>query len=178
MSASRLAAWIFGLAVCTAWLASAAGVGRYQPPARAAVRPAMDAELTALAADVQTQASRLRDRLAQAPAPSPRQRNPFSFGVRGSTSSRPLRSAAPVSIDPPVVPAGPSEPLLTLIGVAEMIGRGGPVRTAMITGASGDLIMVTAGQTVLGRYEVAAITADAVQLKDTATGALRVLVLR
>jgi type IV pilus biogenesis protein PilP len=177
MSASRLAAWIFGFAVCTAWLASAAGVGRYRPSPRPAPRAAMDAGLTTLAADVQTQTARLRDRLAQAPAPSPAQRNPFSFAAPAAAPARP--PVTPVATAPPVMPdLSPGEPTLTLIGVAEMPGAGGPVRTAMITGPSGELLMVTAGQTLAGRYEVAGIAADAVQLKDTSSGALRTLVLR
>ena len=175
MSAPRLAAWIFGLAVCTAWLASAAGVGRYRPAPRPAPRPAMDAQLTELAADVQTQATRLRDRLAQAPAPSPQQRNPFSFSPRAIPVKAPARPAAAT---PDLPPAPPSEPPLTLIGVAEMPGAAGPVRTAMVTTGSGDLIMVKAGEMLLGRYEVAAVAMDAVQLKNIASGAVRTLALR
>lgn len=174
MSAPRLAAWIFGLAVCTAWLASAAGVGRYGAAPRPVPRPAMDAQLAALADDVQAQAIRLRDRLAQAPAPSPEQRNPFAFSSRPAMTREPSRPAAPPSDLPP---PPPSEPVLTLIGVAEMPGAAGPVRTAMVTTGSGDLIMVTAGQTLLGRYEVAAVAMDAVQLKEP-NGAVRTLVLR
>ena len=177
MTASRLAAWIFGLGVCTAWLASAAGVGRNPPPTRPAPRAAIDAELSALAADVQTQASRLRDRLAEAPAPASQQRNPFAFADRPVAIERPaerLAMAAPSIAPEPQA----NEPVLTLIGVAEMAGPSGPVRTAMMTGPGGDLLMAGAGQTVLGRYEVVAIGADAVQLKETASGALRTLVLR
>lgn len=176
MSASRLAAWIFGLGVCTAWLASAAGVGRDAPPQRTPARPTIDAEFTALAIDVQTQASRLRDRLAQAPAPTSQQRNPFSF------ADRPVRSLRPVvTADVPPAITGepqPIEPVLTLIGVAEMAGPSGPVRIAMMTGPTGDLVMARVGETVLGRYEVVAIGADAVKLTDTASGDVRTLVLR
>ena len=177
MNASRLAAWIFGLGVCTAWLSSAAGVGRSRPAPRTIPASPINAELSTLAADVQTQASRLRDRLAQAPAPSSQERNPFSFVVRAA--SAPRVAVRPVNPAPAIVPEPQvSEPLLTLIGVAEMAGPSGPVRTAMITGPGGDLLMVQAGQILLGRYEVAAIGADAVQLKDTGSGAVRTLVLR
>ena len=175
MSAPRLAAWIFGLAVCTAWLASAAGVGRHRAAPRPAPRAAMDAQLTELAADVQTQAMRLRDRLAQAPAPSPQQRNPFAFSPRVAPMPAPARR---VEAPPDLPPPPPSEPSLVLIGVAEMPGAAGPVRTAMVTTGAGDLIMVKAGETLLGRYEVAAVAMDAVQLKETTTGALRTLALR
>ena len=177
MSASGLAAWIFGFAVCTAWLASAAGVGRYRPSSRPAPPAAIDASLATLAADVQMQTARLRDRLAEAPAPSPAQRNPFSFAAPVAPPVRP--PVTPATTAPPAMPdLPPAEPALILIGVAEMPGAGGPVRTAMITGPSGDLLMVTVGQTLAGRYEVAGIAADAVQLKDTSSGSVRTLVLR
>jgi hypothetical protein len=175
MSAPRLAAWIFGLAVCTAWLASAAGVGRSRTAPRPLPRPAMDAQFTELAADVQTQAARLRDRLGQAPAPSPQQRNPFTFSPRPAPARQYTRPVAP---PPELPPPPPSEPTLSLLGVAEMPGAAGPVRTAMVTTGAGDLIMVTAGQTLLGRYEVATVAMEAVQLKEIATGAVRTLVLR
>lgn len=175
MSAPRLAAWIFVLAVCTAWLASAAGVGRYRAAPRPIPHPAMDAQLTALAADVQTQGARLRDRLEQAPAPSPRQRNPFSFAPRPLPAREPAR---PIAVAPELPPPAPAEPAVTLLGVAEMPGPAGPVRTAMVTTGGGDLIMVSAGQSLLGRYEVAAVAMDAVQLKEISSGAVRTLVLR
>ena len=52
------------------------------------------------------------------------------------------------------------------------------VRTAVIVGPSDELFMVTEGQEVAGRYRVSAIGADAVELKDPATGAVRRLILR
>lgn len=176
MSASRLAAWIFGLAIGSAWLASAAGVGRTPPAPRVAPAPAVNAELAVLAADVQTQATRLKARLAQAPAPSAEHRNPFTFAAPRRAASRPAARQAPMPIPDPL-PAGPTEATLVLIGIAEMPGDTGAVRTAMIT-RDGELLMVTAGQTLDGRYQVATIGTDAVALKDTTSGAVRTLVLR
>lgn len=179
MSAPRLAAWIIGAAVCGAWLASAAGVTRQTriPPT---TPPAADAvQFDALAADVQAQASRLRDRLAQAPAPNDRPRNPFRFAP--APSQRQVRAttgnAAPQAT-PVEIATAPAEPTLDLVGVAETSTAEGLVRTAMLTGDSGDLIMAIAGQRILGRYDVVAIDAEAVQLKDVQTGAVRRLVLR
>lgn len=175
MSASRLAAWMLVLAVCTAWLASAAGVGRPRPAPRTAAPPAGNTEMTALAADVQAQAARLRDRLAEAPTPSPRERNPFVFAERARpVSRRPAPVVEPVVASAPVV----SEPVLVLIGIAEMQHPAGAVRTAMIAGPGDQLLMVSTGQTLLGRYEITGVSADAVQLKETSTGTLRTLVLR
>ena len=180
MSAPRLAAWIIGAAVCGAWLASAAGVTR-QARVTPTAPPATDVvQLDALAADVQAQATRLRERLAQAPAPNSAPRHPFRFAP--APSQRPsrgvtTRTAAPeAAATESVMP--PAEAALDLVGVAETSTAEGLVRTAMMTGDTGDLIMAIAGQRILGRYEVVAIDAEAVELKDVQTGAVRRLVLR
>lgn len=178
MSASRIAAWIVGLAVCTAWLASAAGVGRRAPSTRTIPRHESHSEMTALAADVQTQATRLRERMSRAPAPRSEGRNLFTFGALPRAHQRPAATASePVPVAPPS-PAPVPEPLLTLIGIAEMPGASGPVRTAMIAAAGGELLMATVGQNIAGRYEIGTIGADAVLLKDLSTGLSRTLVLR
>ena len=65
------------------------------------------------------------------------------------------------------------EPALELVGVAESTSPEGIVRTAMITGGHNELMMVTAGQRILGRYDVVAVGADAVELKDVETGGIR-----
>jgi hypothetical protein len=176
MSAPRLAAWIIGAAVCGAWLASAAGVSRQAretappPPAAEAVR------FDTLAADVQAQAGRLKERLAEAPAPSTNRRNPFEFSSARVRRARPAASAPPPA--PIDVPMEVREPVLELIGIAESTRPDGPVRTAMITGGHGDLMMVVAGQRILGRYDVVAVGADAVELRDVETAAVRRLILR
>jgi hypothetical protein len=176
MKGSRLAAWIVCAAVGGAWLASAAGVSR-SPRIPPVSRPANDVRLDALAADVQAQTGRLRDRLSQAPAPTGPERNPFSFAAR----RLPARAA---NIDAPTVAvttvAAPEilEPALTLIGIAETRTPDGIARTAMITGGRDDLMMVTVGQRLLSRYDVVAVGADAVELKDLETGLARRLVLK
>jgi hypothetical protein len=48
----------------------------------------------------------------------------------------------------------------------------------MITGGRDDLMMVTVGQRLLSRYDVVAVGADAVELKDLETGLARRLVLK
>ena len=178
MSGPRVAAWIIGAAVCGAWLASAAGVTRQARSARPAPTAPDVVAFDALAADVQAQAGRLRARLAQAPAPSAEGRNPFAFSVAPAPRRPRAAPVDPAAPPVPLPPAEASEPALELIGVAESAGAGGPVRTAMITGPMGELMMVTAGARILGRYEVGAVGADAVDLKDLQTGAVRRLVLR
>ena len=177
MNASRLAVWIVGAAVSGAWLASAAGVTRPARIVRVPPRAPETIQLDALAAEVQTQTGRLRDRLANAPRPALTERNPFSFQAAPAK-----RSPAFSETRLPVVPAPAlieaREPIIELIGVAESLGPEGTVRTAMITNEQKDLIMVTAGQRILGRYDVMAVTEDSVELKDIDNGAVRRLIIR
>lgn len=175
MNASRAAVWVFCAAVLGAWLAAAAGRPArtvYAPP-----RPTAPSPVDHLAADVQAQAGRLQQRLDAAPAPQTPLRNPFVFAARSAAPARPVRGApAPVFLPP--APIEPAEPSLMLVGIAEKKAGDGVVRTAMIAGDVEDLIMVTAGQRILGIYDVVAIGLDAVELKHVATGATRRLALR
>lgn len=171
---------MFAGAVATGWLASAAGVNRSPRPPRTTPQPSSDAvALDNLVADVQMQAGRLRKRLETAPAPTP-VRNPFSFAERSAPvvrQSRPAVAPAPAFMPPPPVAA--PEPSLQLIGIAEKKVGDVVVRTAMLAPGDADsLIMATAGQKILGAYEVVAIGVDAVELKDLVTGTIRTLVLR
>ena len=81
------------------------------------------------------------------------------------------------AIAPAPVASEMPEPMIELIGIAESKTPTGTVRTAMITNEQNDLIMVIVGQRILGRYDVAAVTEDAVDLKDVRTGATRRLIL-
>ena len=178
MSPARAAAYIGGALLLLAWLASAAGVARQPRHVRVPPRSGDAAALQTIASDVQSQASRLRQRLATAPAPKDSVRNPFAFGTREGRVAR--RAALPVvppssRIDAERVPVGPS---LSLLGIAEQNTPAGLIRIAMISAGGDDLIMVAEGQTVAVRYRVVAIGADAVELKDVATGAMRRLALQ
>ena len=152
-----------------AWLASAAGVGRPSLPQLPAPS-SEDAQLDAVAAGVQSQAVRLRQRLSSAPAPGASIRNPFVFAAREVAEPATVRRpSSPVA--PPVVLE--PDPDLVLLGLAE----DGPTRTAML-GSGDELLMVTEGQTVVGRYRVGKVAPDAVELIDLATGATRRLFLK
>lgn len=177
MTGARLGVLILGAAVCGAWLASAAGVTRHAQAARSAPRQAEAAQFDALSADIQAQAGRLRARLADAPAPREAQRNPFRFAERAAPVTRRPSPRVAVPFEPAPVPPEVREPSLQLIGVAENRTAEGVVRTAMITGGHSELTMARAGQRILGQYEVVAIGADAVELKDVQTGAIRRLIL-
>ena len=107
-------------------------------------------QLDALTSGVQSQALRLRQRLAVAPAPHPTVRNPFriwrfSHHRRDATERRSIRRCA-------VTTCRPSQ-ILCSSGWR----RTDSTRTAMIE--SGDeLVMASEGQTVVGRYRVAKVS--------------------
>src|SRR4051812_42434284 len=176
MAPARAAAYLGGATLLIAWLASAAAVSRVRYTPRVERRPSDLVRLDTVAADVQSQAVRLRTRLAAAPAPDPPRRNPFTFAVREPA----VRAVAAARIPALAMPAAAAEPdlVIELVGIAEQKTDAGLKRTAMI-GAPGDqLFMVTDGQEVAGRYRVSAVGADAVELQDLLTGATRRLALR
>lgn len=74
---------------------------------------------------------------------------------------------------PKAVADDPPEPDLVLIGLAE----DGSTRTALL-GSGDELLMATEGQTIVGRYRVNKVGADAVELVDLTTGATRRLLLK
>lgn len=177
MTPGRAAAYIGGALLLAAWLSSAA-TSLQEPEARPDPRPEPTSGTDTLGADVQAQAARLRSRLAAAPVPQEPGRNPFTFAARPAPR---VRHAPAVPAPPdPVATAAPvdPEPALSFVGVAEQQTAKGLVRTAMIVDATEELLMVTEGQEVAGRYLVTAITPDVVELKDTSTGAVRRLALR
>jgi hypothetical protein len=169
MTPARAAAYLGGGILLAGWLASAAGVVR-PSTTRFPRRSAEAVQLDAVASRVQSQAARLRHRLAVAPAPQAPLRNPFAFVEAPASSAATVPRPDPA---PPVLEQIAAEPDLILLGVAEQ----GSTRTAMI--ASGDeLLMTTEGQTVAGRYRVGKVSADAIELIDLGTGATRRLSLK
>ena len=167
MRPARAAAYLVGGILLAAWLASAAGVGRPSIPP-VPDRTAEAVQLDALAAGVESQASRLRQRMAAAPAPHAEIRNPFAFAA--------VQPPAPVTVRQPI--AAPvadvlPEPNLVLLGLAEE----GATRTAMIESGD-DLLMATEGQTIVGRYRVSKVGPDAIELIDLLTGTTRRLFLK
>ena len=172
MTPARAATYLVGAILLAAWLASAAGVARPHLPL-VPRRSAESMQLDAVALTVQSQAARLRQRLAAAPTLQAPIRNPFTFAAREPVAA-PAVAARPRTLPAPVVgDAQLPEPALVLLGVAEQ----GSTRTAMVE--SGDeLLMATEGQTIAGRYRVAKVGADAIELVDLGTGATRRLFLR
>lgn len=175
MAPGRAAAYIGGTTLLVAWLASASGIQR--GPAAPAAEPRREAvQIDALASGVQAQAARLRARMAEAPAERASSRNPFAFGAR--PESRPGRGAPAAGTRPaPVEPDVPDVPL-ELIGIAERGRDAGTTRTAMVAAPGDRLFVVIEGEELAGRYRVSAIGADAIELRDLTSGAIRRLGLR
>ena len=161
MTLNRGVLFVGGAALLAAWFAAAADSGPQENAAPTGAATALD-RAESVAREIESQASRLHARLADALAPSTSGRNPFSFELPKSRAPRRAEMSAaesPAAIDVP-------EPLpLTLSGIAEDNG----VRIAVLSGL-GDVFLVRAGETILSRYEVVAVGADAAELKDLTTG--------
>ena len=177
MSAKRAAGYCGGALLLAAWLSSAGGLMRQTPDAPAPGRPVETSGTTTLAAEVHAQTLRLKNRLAAAPAPQEPFRNPFTFASRAVSERR--ETTARAEAEPAAeLSAPPLEPAIELIGIAESESPKGPVRTAIVSALSGELFFVKEGETIAARYRVGAVAADAVELNDLLTGAVRRLALR
>lgn len=178
MTMKRAAGYAAVFALVVAWLASASGV--IGQPGRVSRTPPRSREAIAtdaIAFDVRAQAERLRQRLATAPVPQQPVRNPFVFYSRPA-APRPAAPPPPLPSPAPVVDEIDPEPQLKLIGVAEDRKGQNVVRTALMSGPGEELLMATVGQSVLGRYKVTAVGADAVELRDISTDRVRRLGLQ
>jgi hypothetical protein len=175
----RAAAYGGGGALLVAWFAAAAGSpGQDVAPARDSMsQSAPTSGSASVAAEVQAQAVRLRERLAQAPAPDFHSRNPFTFApLRLARAPSPPTMGTSPETEP--VPSVVAPPVLVLMGIAEDTSAEGLRRTAVIGGADNALYMVIEGETFADRYSVTTIGQDAVELKDLVTGAYRRLAMR
>lgn len=142
-----------------AWFAAAAGPSlapdtNADPPTYQAPEP--DRAVLRLAAE----AERLNGRLSIVVAPPPVRRNPFLFASKGPATVR-----TPDAVEPVAPPAVAAAPRVTLLGVAEDTNGRSVVRTAILS-MGGELLLVKEGEQVGGRYRLATIDADAVELED------------
>ena len=156
------------------WLAAAAtSVDRQGPeplpaPARAADRSA---------AALESEISRLHDRLRPTATPREPGRNLFAFAA----PPKPPPPAPPAETAPPVLsepePLRPAPLALKLSGIAEDATPDGYVRTSILSGL-GNLFLVKEGEKVAERYLVAKISADVVELTDLGDGSTLRLALK
>jgi hypothetical protein len=130
-----------------------------------------------IARDMQTEAARLQERLRKAPAPDSNPRNPFAFGA--DRSQRPASGIVHATVaDTPDVAAAPPIPSLSLIGMAEDSTSKGTRRTAVLSGDGDAVYFVAEGDTLIGRYRVTKIGADAIELSDLQSGGIRRLSMK
>jgi hypothetical protein len=163
---------VSGATVLAGWLASSPPSNAPAPAAASRRTPASAASATA-GSDIEEQAARLQARLRQEPAYRDPARNPFRFGEREVPRPAPSASPAPKTLEPtaiePVTAALPPPPPVTLSGIAEDRSGDGVERTAVLSSQAG-VLLVREGETVLGRYRVTRIEANAVELTDTLGG--------
>jgi len=123
--------------------------------------------------DLEGAAMRLRARVDAAARPNPPARNPFRFGAEPVVRRSP-QPQSPVAEVAPVPNVAPTAPPLVLVGLAEQSVDGASVRTAVMSMAQ-TLYYVKAGDRVGSAYEVVAVEADAVEVKDLVSGATRTI---
>ena len=139
-----------------------------------------DMAIDSLTREVSQEASRLRERLAEAPTPRRSGRDPFRFGA--APVRRPVRRA-PASVEAEGLTAAYAAPAsvmpFKLIGISEnRVDEAGPVERKAILSGDGQLLIVGIDESLGTRYLVVAIGADAVELFDATTNQPVRLVLR
>jgi hypothetical protein len=179
MTLRRATLYIGGGTLLVAWFSSAASLSLGRSPRRPQRTGEDNTVLAAqgLAVSVQSQARRLKERLAAAPLPQQPLRNPFAFSHEPVVRTAPAAMRAPAAVSAPAEIVA-SEPPLLLIGLAERRSGDTIVRSAVVSSDGQELIMAEVGTVLLGRYKVTAIGSDAVELEETATGRTRRLVLQ
>lgn len=179
MTFTRAAAIVSGGALLVAWFAVAGSAPEQVAPIGDRTPSTATSGPGSLAAEVEQQAVRLRERLADAPVPHEQPRNPFSFGQPHAARAR--GAASPALAEPATMtaelPAVSSAPALVLMGIAEEPSFEGMHRTAIVA-AGDEIYIVMEGQSCAGRYKVKTIGVDAIELEDVETGGLRRLALR
>lgn len=176
MQARRIVWFSVSSLALASWLASATTTS-VRPPV-VPLPPPKSAPIDRSVAVLQSEVSRLHERLAPTIAPS-QARDLFRFSARpverrrAVAASRPAPAAA--AADP--APVAAPRPSLSLIGVAEDTDGDTLVRTAILSGP-GDVYLVKSGETVRGQFRVEQVSADAVQLTDTASNQRFTLTLR
>ena len=156
-----------GATVFAGWLAST-------PPAAVVEnRPAAQSRASRASAspssDIVEQASRLQARIRRETAYVRPQRNPFQFeAAQQAVESAPAfaEPASSADVSAPAINVGPP---VTLAGIAEDSLQTGVERTAILS-SPGGVLLVRAGDDVLGQYRVAAVEEGAVELLKLTDG--------
>jgi len=170
MNASRTAAIVVGVNLIAVWVAAAAG-GLVARPVPASV-PAGVTEGHAVeeASSLLTAANgRLEAHARRHDMPVPVARDPFRFGGTAKLAARQAAASRGASRPAETEPgeAAVQAPAFDVVlqGMAEFQDGDAVVRTAILK-ADGELVLATVGMPIGGRFQVAAIAADSVELED------------
>jgi hypothetical protein len=173
MHLKRTAAIVVVGGALAAWLSAAMTPSERHTVSVPATR---SAAVTLSSAELARETARLHERLRPDAVPRQPSRNLFTFHVAPPRATV-AAVAKPAVVEAPAVPAAPPMPALSLAGIAEDPGPGGPIRTAVISG-TGQLFLVKEGENVTPRYRVEKISADVVELTDLGDGSIRRLALK
>ena len=182
MTNLRVAALIGGVWLLAAWMSSAAGTVPSAPVTDRLIgigpRPAQTVTPVPARLDFEREVARLAARLENAPRPRHPARNPFTLTARTrATSPLPLAMAVTPRPAPAVddsLAEGP--PAVSLAGIGADRTSDGLRRTAILS-ADGRVFLARIGDEVMGRFEVRAVTDDAVELFDLEDGTSLRLIL-
>lgn len=166
-----------GAGVVATWLAAA--TPSHMPANVAPVQPREAAGAVAAASDIEEQAAHLQARLQQESLYREPGRNLFTFGHRPVAAvSAGAETVTPALPEPPQ-PIAPAPPAVKLVGIADdgQAGNGGAGRTAILTTPTG-VVLVHAGDDVIGLFRVSTVDADAVNLVSLTDGVALRLPLR
>ena len=169
MTNLRVAALTGGSALLAAWMSSAASPPAGPVPGNpigVGAAPAQTATPVPARLDLEREVARLASRLENAPRPRQPARNPFTLRARTRPSSAPPSTVAapppaPVEVASPA--AGP--PAVSLAGIGAEDASSGRRHTAILS-AEGRVFLARVGDEVIGRFQIRAVTDDAVELFD------------
>ena len=183
MTNSRVAMLTGGVALLAAWLSSAAGTVPSAPvpagPIGIGPAPAQTVTPAPARLDLERQVARLASRLENAPRPRDPARNPFTLTARtrGTSPPPPEVGTTPRPVPGVAHSAAAGPPTVSLAGIGAERTPDGRRRTAVLS-FDGRVFLGRIGDEVMGRFQVRAVTDDAVELFDLRDGALLRLTLR
>jgi hypothetical protein len=172
MNVKRTLTFGVGGGALAVWLAAAA---TSPPPPSAPIAATPPAAIDRSGAELSTEIARLRERLRPSAQPA-QARDLFRYRARAAAQSAAAAAARDSALALQLAPQQLLAPSLSdvaplkLVGMAEDPGDAGPIRSAILSGF-GDLFIVKAGDSIAGRYRVAAISADNIDLVDVSTNA-------
>lgn len=166
-----------GASVVATWLAAA--TPSHMPVNMAPAQPREAAGAIAAASDIEQQVAHLQARLQQEALYRTPGRNLFTFANRPAAAVSGGAEIVPQALPEQPQPVVPATPVVKLVGIADdgMAGNGPAGRTAILGTPTG-VVLVHAGDDVLGLFRVSTVDADAVNLVTLTDGVALRLSLR